>query len=1118
MPEPRSTAVFAMEVDYLVDAANAEIYRRNAFRITGLSVDCTAREINRRQDRLRMVQKFGGDGRDRTGPLPLTPPADEFAVRDATQRLQEPERRLVDEFFWFWPMELGKGRTDEAFQALARGDVKGASGLWRAHEMQSSESNVSRHNLAVLAHVLALDLELEMSRRSLRPEECANRDVLWSEAFRRWQILADHEGFWSRLSARIRELDHPSLTTGTGRRLRGKLPQALLLINARLAVKKCEEGNLPETNRQLDLIRSSGFEPRAIEEALEIAIAPVRERIQSLSKTAEADADAEPVHADRTTRRLLEQCQPLLMVLDALLPPGHVVRDAAHDEVALRTLGCQFSFGKKTENWKTSRELLESVLPVVASASARARIEENLRILKINETSGGDWVGEGYWDLPEPLIEVLERARDHAKGRRWAEAIEILTGLLAGRTKPLLTQKARPLVVKPLAFCLNLRAVDSINAALERVNSPRAIMRRIALARRVSFGSAQICMSCGSSIFGQFFRLKTDEGPTVICLKCNAEDDREIEERKANTRSALAKAGLDLLLSLDLDPNDASAQGNLVKTRGIANDLGVSFGSPRLLAMELGIETVEGMIKALVDENPDVRIAAARGLAKLGTRAKQAVPALARAARKDRTRPARSAANEALKSIDPAAHREVVRAVRRRFGIMAGAGVSLLAALMILRAYLLVVRGHEPGTVRWLNQHGLLSQGAAIETLVGSLKHPSARADAVGQELARVDNDGKLATRQLLVALESSDAIWRRLAVQALVSVPGWPRKEALQEAVPKIAKLLKSNRDEPVREAAVRALGAAKQDAVSALSEIIVALCDDASGVRNAAKISLPSIDAHWEISNAARAALPGLMENLSHSVSGVRETAMWALDTIQPRWRETPESEEALKALRRQLESEPHVFQRLLPLADALLRFGEPRDEKITAELVAAWRTNSLPRDQVQPVLDRLKPGWALGLEKGNEDYARLLSNQLNSVFGKSAAEYASLTTQGQSRRKPIGHGILPVSKNDKTVDPLFSKIEARFRATSPEEVRTIVWLYWVEVDRGFYSDGTAGKRVDCHVTVIDAATRTILASESFFGSDPPGTKSGPGGRTGDRPTEEVITYLNSLGEKKK
>ena len=379
-----ATAVGKEGSAILLQAARPEVFRVNAFRITGLPVDASAFDITKQAEKIQMFEKWGG-GQPQRGAFRLEPAPNGDQLRGSLQRLRDPEQRLVDEFFWFWPHELGQGKTDEALVALARGNEQTASKVWSRQESYHSSANVSTHNLAVLSHVRALDLELLSQTRPLTPEEAEQRDALWPSAFKRWKLLLDDEGFWSRLTARIRDLEDPRLTAGSARRMRGSLPLALLFINAQLAARAADAGNADAAGRHVKLVRDSGFDREAIEDSLRLAVEPLRSRIKNYSRTAEQETDQSPEKAEKTARWLLDQSKPLLNALDLLLPAGNATRDGAHDEVGLRALACHIAFGNKTKNWAVSLQLLNEILPLAASSSARARIQENLNIVKAND-------------------------------------------------------------------------------------------------------------------------------------------------------------------------------------------------------------------------------------------------------------------------------------------------------------------------------------------------------------------------------------------------------------------------------------------------------------------------------------------------------------------------------------------------------------------------------------------------------------------------------------------------------------------------------------------------------------------------------------------------------------
>jgi hypothetical protein len=368
-----SAAESGEEYQPLLDVAVPTVYRANAFRMIGLRMDASERDVARRSERLRMEEKPGAALRAE-GPLPLDPPPDGNAIREALQRLRDPEHRLVEELFWFWPMDA-IAREDPALEALTAGDTTTAVQIWREH------GGIGAHNLAVLFHATALDLDL--SPEPLRADAQKRRDRCWRESFSSWKTAIDSEEFWSRLTARIRELQDPRLTTGTGRRIRAALPRTLLSISARLAVSATERQSAADSARHIKYMNESGFSEAAREQALRLALTPLRQRVLSLCQSAAPEASAAPEHADQVAIRLLDSTAPLLAAF-SLLREGEAPRESVHDEVALGALTCQIKYGRKTEDWDGSLALLHRILTVAASASARQNIQSNLEIVEQN--------------------------------------------------------------------------------------------------------------------------------------------------------------------------------------------------------------------------------------------------------------------------------------------------------------------------------------------------------------------------------------------------------------------------------------------------------------------------------------------------------------------------------------------------------------------------------------------------------------------------------------------------------------------------------------------------------------------------------------------------------------
>jgi hypothetical protein len=367
------------QVDFLLGKAQPDLYRANAFRITELPVDASDREAARQLDKIRILEKMGEAARPGGGLMPLKPAPGADRLREAMERLRDPEARLVDEFFWFWPRQWGESKTDPALAALARGDFMTASKAWVALTQEGDPDRVGKHNLAVLNHVLALDLEHGMAEHGVRLDEEKSTYLhrYWTAALDGWRELLEDEDFWDHLLERIHELDQPQLTAETAGRMQQGLAVTLLSINARLALRAAEQDRLDDARRLARLIERSGFPRDDIEEALRRGIEPLRDRIQHLCEAAEAEGEADPEHGDRVIRRLLDDTALLLQTLDCLLPRSHAALEAAHDQVALQVRSCLVTYANKTDNWEKALELTDLALEVAVGESARDRLRED---------------------------------------------------------------------------------------------------------------------------------------------------------------------------------------------------------------------------------------------------------------------------------------------------------------------------------------------------------------------------------------------------------------------------------------------------------------------------------------------------------------------------------------------------------------------------------------------------------------------------------------------------------------------------------------------------------------------------------------------------------------------
>lgn len=378
----------------LVNMAMPDLYQKNAFRMLGLPTNSDPREIRRRIEKTKLMSKYGSAS-EAVGPLPVGSFADVDILQEISHELKDPEYRLLQELFWFWPVSSDKGDVDPAIAALTSGNVSAAVEIWSSAPAAGlNGKDVRRHNLAVLHHAMALDYE-NLDARTVRSKgDNTDSEYVWFKAFEYWKSILDSEGVWSELSTRIRELDDQRLTTGAARRIRVTLPVALLSINAELAVTAATSGRVEDCARHIRVMRRSELGQDAIEKAIRNAIQPISKRLSAICEKATADADADRKNADKVSRWLIEQAEPLLAVLNLVVGKGQPSRDKAYDQVALAGLSCVVDYGNETENWPVAVELLEKIAHLPAGTTARARVDKNLEVIRSNASGSMCWFCE----------------------------------------------------------------------------------------------------------------------------------------------------------------------------------------------------------------------------------------------------------------------------------------------------------------------------------------------------------------------------------------------------------------------------------------------------------------------------------------------------------------------------------------------------------------------------------------------------------------------------------------------------------------------------------------------------------------------------------------------------
>ena len=377
-----------LECKPLINAATRNLYRSNAFRITGLPIDATNREIAKHVEKLKMLAELGQTQTGNKCAFALNPSPTTDDIREAIQKLKNPELRVIDEFFWFWPAEFGKGQSDPAIQALAKNDSQTAHQIWcDTIKNNHSDGIVAKHNLAVLWHLESLEGEQELLNLEIQTEtrqRLCDVERNWRESFKYWEHLVVDDDLWEKVGEQIRQIDDARLTTGFHRRMKSSLPEALDKINAELALAHAEKGNMAMARFHVQFMRETNQGLDNVEKTAELILAPIKTRLRGQIQQTKKSCEESPETANEAALNLLKHAGPLLDLFDLFYDKKNHARNDLFDEIAFAVTDAAVDHQKTKGDNHIFVSLLEQALLLANSEELKLRINKNLGIGKGN--------------------------------------------------------------------------------------------------------------------------------------------------------------------------------------------------------------------------------------------------------------------------------------------------------------------------------------------------------------------------------------------------------------------------------------------------------------------------------------------------------------------------------------------------------------------------------------------------------------------------------------------------------------------------------------------------------------------------------------------------------------
>ena len=366
----------------LWDICTPDLYRKNPFRIVGIHADAGAREIKRRICEIRDALEFGDSSSEFSYAYAPFPLPDLGEIQEASRQFDDPEIRVAYEFFWFWPKEWGAGKSDPAIAALMAGDSNTALEHWKSWAEGGDEDSriVARHNIAISYHLWLLDQETKTIGAQLDEAEYTLLDNKWRESFEWWEELADSEAFWSRVSARIRMLEDPRLTTGFSRRMRATFPEAFDRINALIAIRHIEANLYPRAELHIEYMDMTHADLDDVPQTLSDVAEPLKKKIRKAINRVEVMSEGRRKVPTQDILDLIaatERPRAILAKLAKKLPgEDEDVGDFA-DRISEICRSATIKAGNQDEDWDTSLLLINHGIELAHSEEQKNKCKED---------------------------------------------------------------------------------------------------------------------------------------------------------------------------------------------------------------------------------------------------------------------------------------------------------------------------------------------------------------------------------------------------------------------------------------------------------------------------------------------------------------------------------------------------------------------------------------------------------------------------------------------------------------------------------------------------------------------------------------------------------------------
>lgn len=583
-------------LDIVSPYLDIDFFLHNTYRVLEMPVTASMKELTKRGTAIETAQQTGAPVP--IGKQPLYRIKEELDFDEdnkALLRLGNPDHRMLDIFFWFWPMANGN-EQDEALEFLKSGSDKQAIDIWTRNIHSGGVSGICKHNLAVIHTFKALHFEVAASSRTETGFTSIVTDD-WSEAGKYWSLALDDELTWSKYIEYIELVGDPRVTTGYNRKVRASLPIIFTALIGNLAVKNVNQGTSNETKRLIAIAQNAGFEEEMVNQGLVLAGKPLEDRARMFLTLTKNNIEANILNAESSIQAFVNGCHPLIDPLTLLYNNSRKAQ-SLFDTLAETGHEYAMRYAKHTDEWAKTLAFLKTFRGWARSKTTLSTLDEAIKDAGENLEGGNFYYSTDYYAMPVEVLNKANQARKALDQGKAAEAVKSLEMLLSENSANLFISTALKL---SLSFTLVRKANMEFAIASESWEEPRPVITKI-MGRMAGhqdeitrgcvaaeLGTVQRdyqylkCAACGNPIsyYNSFTTITFKDQKFLICDGCAKQDDVIAKSKQNEIKSTLISNHQDLKKAIQHNPKNKTAANNLDSVKKIASNIGISLdGSP----------------------------------------------------------------------------------------------------------------------------------------------------------------------------------------------------------------------------------------------------------------------------------------------------------------------------------------------------------------------------------------------------------------------------------------------------------------------------------------------------------------------------------------------------------